>query len=302
MQHRAPSLGVPNRAISNIRRRSGGPPKPNEEESLRSYDDATHSEGDDAISEHTILLVDRMYRAAPSALLPFAPEFEDRQVDRQIWDGNPVAPLSPIPLTPPRPETLRVQTNLSPQSAHTAISSIPRLPTPDFANPKPKTLRALLPRGLSFISFHIPATSFLSSTPASSRPQSVRTDSGGSVCESTWSSDTAASVDSGHKSLIPSIGTTDRFTHKWPKPHSLRRVDIHSRDLDKITGPDLTQALEEGQGLRAGDREEWTVFRWCLLFSVSTVFVYGTTGLICAIMTWFRSQSSIPNAISSDSN
>ncbi|KAI0365335.1 hypothetical protein BV20DRAFT_954425 [Pilatotrama ljubarskyi] len=47
--------------------------------------------------------------------------------------------------------------------------------------------------------------------------------------------------------------------------------------------------LEDGEGLglelRVG---RWTLHKWCLVLSVSTVFVYGAAGLICAILTWFR--------------
>ncbi|KAJ6624639.1 hypothetical protein B0H10DRAFT_2162108 [Mycena sp. CBHHK59/15] len=34
--------------------------------------------------------------------------------------------------------------------------------------------------------------------------------------------------------------------------------------------------------------ERWTDFKWCLLLSVCTVFAYGATGVVCALMTWFR--------------
>ncbi|TFK48778.1 hypothetical protein OE88DRAFT_1713886 [Heliocybe sulcata] len=32
----------------------------------------------------------------------------------------------------------------------------------------------------------------------------------------------------------------------------------------------------------------WTPYKWCLLFSVTTVFIYGLVGMTCAIATWFR--------------
>ncbi|KAF9263424.1 hypothetical protein L218DRAFT_815225, partial [Marasmius fiardii PR-910] len=32
----------------------------------------------------------------------------------------------------------------------------------------------------------------------------------------------------------------------------------------------------------------WTRFKWCLLFSVMTVFGYGLAILFCAVLTWFR--------------
>ncbi|KAJ7062305.1 hypothetical protein C8F01DRAFT_986808, partial [Mycena amicta] len=34
--------------------------------------------------------------------------------------------------------------------------------------------------------------------------------------------------------------------------------------------------------------EPWTGFKWCLLLSVSSVFIYGGAALIAALMTWFR--------------
>ncbi|PCH40395.1 hypothetical protein WOLCODRAFT_68700 [Wolfiporia cocos MD-104 SS10] len=34
--------------------------------------------------------------------------------------------------------------------------------------------------------------------------------------------------------------------------------------------------------------DRWTTHKWCLLSSVCTVLVYGVAGLICALMTWFR--------------
>ncbi|KAI0629785.1 hypothetical protein C8Q77DRAFT_1220000 [Trametes polyzona] len=47
--------------------------------------------------------------------------------------------------------------------------------------------------------------------------------------------------------------------------------------------------LEEGEGLglelHVG---RWTMHKWCLVLSVCTVLVYGTAGLICALLTWFK--------------
>ncbi|KAF9453134.1 hypothetical protein P691DRAFT_659219 [Macrolepiota fuliginosa MF-IS2] len=33
---------------------------------------------------------------------------------------------------------------------------------------------------------------------------------------------------------------------------------------------------------------KWTSFKWCLLFSVLSVLVYGVAGMMCAVVTWFR--------------
>ncbi|KAI0727905.1 hypothetical protein C8Q72DRAFT_876087 [Fomitopsis betulina] len=46
--------------------------------------------------------------------------------------------------------------------------------------------------------------------------------------------------------------------------------------------------LEEGEGLGLGSVDRWSVHKWCLLLSVSTLLVYGLAGLICAVLTWFR--------------
>ncbi|KAJ7465081.1 hypothetical protein FB451DRAFT_1561494 [Mycena latifolia] len=114
------------------------------------------------------------------------------------------------------------------------------------------------------------------------RLPSVRSDSqGSSGSRSTDSS--CNSVDSGHRALIKSIGTTDRFTHKWPRPRSLRILDPRSEDESASVG-----LLEDGRGLGMDTAEPWTGFKWCLLFSVCTVVGYGAAGLVCALTTWFR--------------
>ena len=119
--------------------------------------------------------------------------------------------------------------------------------------------------------------------------------------ESTSSTQSAGSVtfaiDTGHNGLIPSIGTTNKFTHKWPTP---KNVSYESplknlKDVRPTTGLHLTEppasALEDGQGLGSSHTARWTAFKWCLLLSATTVLAYGATGLICALMTWSKSQS-----------
>jgi hypothetical protein len=92
----------------------------------------------------------------------------------------------------------------------------------------------------------------------------------------------------------------EKFTQKWPKLSPLKIPDTGSSldDLDS-TETALRKSvdavlLESGIGglggvLGLGWFNRWTNFKWCLLFSVLSVFVYGTAGLVCAFMTWFRS-------------
>jgi hypothetical protein len=115
--------------------------------------------------------------------------------------------------------------------------------------------------------------------------------------ESTSSSQSAGSVilaiDTGHNGLIPSIGTTDKFTHKWPTPKyvSYESPQKKIKDLRSTTGLSPASALEDGQGLGSSHTAHWTFFKWCLLLSATTVLAYGAVGLICALMTWSKSQS-----------
>ena len=124
--------------------------------------------------------------------------------------------------------------------------------------------------------------------------------------ESTSSSQSAGSVtlpiDTGHNGLIPFIGTTNKFTHKWPTPKNVSyetplkklKDDVRSTTA-AAAGLHLNEspasALEDGQGLGSSHTARWTAFKWCLLLSATTVLAYGATGLICALMTWSKSQS-----------
>ncbi|KAF9568755.1 hypothetical protein CPC08DRAFT_624895 [Agrocybe pediades] len=55
-------------------------------------------------------------------------------------------------------------------------------------------------------------------------------------------------------------------------------------------GPNFSgvTALEQGKGVGTSYLARWTIFKWCLLISVLTVFGYGCAGLISALMTWFN--------------
>ena len=36
---------------------------------------------------------------------------------------------------------------------------------------------------------------------------------------------------------------------------------------------------------------KWTTFKWCLVWSAASVFMYGTATMVCALLTWFKSTS-----------
>ncbi|KAF8158418.1 hypothetical protein B0H34DRAFT_782914 [Crassisporium funariophilum] len=104
---------------------------------------------------------------------------------------------------------------------------------------------------------------------------------------SSVSADTAHSLDSGHAGFILPPGITNKFTNKWPRPLSLGHLEARETGKETETS-EATGVLEDGQGLGSSHVVRWTVFKWCLLFSITTVFAYGTAGLMCALMTWFR--------------
>ncbi|KAJ3835205.1 Tetraspanin family-domain-containing protein [Lentinula raphanica] len=92
--------------------------------------------------------------------------------------------------------------------------------------------------------------------------------------------------------LIPSIKTTEKFTNKWPRPQSLRASTLDSSVKNRSKQKGLIQEtlseLEEGYNLGLDKIDRWTRFKWCLMVSVITVLCYGSGGMICAILTWFR--------------
>lgn len=51
------------------------------------------------------------------------------------------------------------------------------------------------------------------------------------------------------------------------------------------------QTLLSAQGSYGSGRQaqKWTTFKWCLVWSAASVFVYGTATMICALLTWFKS-------------
>jgi len=303
MQRRHPSSALAPTNRSSIRRRSGAYPNQNHPGSNSpntctspgvqeiSRLDVTTEVGGKDYDKPTIRPVSS---SAPSPLLPVLPGLTSGPKNRQTAADETDEPtlLSYIPLTPRPDAPSRTE------SSNTSESTISRLPTPDFTAPRqndhPSRIRSFLSRGLSFVS--LPAVPFLTNTARSltmtsnKRPYTLRSDSDtseDSTAGSESSRGTNVSVDSGRYSLIPSIGTTEKFTHKWPKPRSLQYSD-NSHDTYSASG--AATELEEGKSLGMNKVERWSVHKWCLMLSVITVFVYGAAGLACAILTWFKSE------------
>ena len=126
-------------------------------------------------------------------------------------------------------------------------------------------------------------------------PNVMRSISDESTSSSQFSASAIFAIDDVHNGPISSIGMTDKFTHKWPIPQPLsyesqpqKLKDVCSTGLRPNHSP--ASALEDGQGLESNHIARWTPFKWCLFLSVTSVFAYGSVGLICALMTWFKSQ------------
>ncbi|OCH87332.1 hypothetical protein OBBRIDRAFT_736360 [Obba rivulosa] len=60
--------------------------------------------------------------------------------------------------------------------------------------------------------------------------------------------------------------------------------------------------LEEGEGLGLDRIDRWTIHKWCLILSVSTIFVYGIAGLVFSVLTWFQTwpQADVMNVADID--
>jgi hypothetical protein len=318
MQLRRPTSGLTPANGSSLRRRSGvWCPNPDNSESVEASERAfstglmDHAGTGDQLGAvvfpdtPTVHLVNSSARSLSP--LPFLPDANHSLREPEEMTDQNDALFIHVPLTP-RPD---VPSRAQSQSSHlTSASRISRLPTPDFASPdpngRPHVFRSFLPRGLSFLSFRRPPAVPLVATSANplisftnnlqhkglQRHESDTSE--GSYAQSSSSGYTSYSVDSGHRNIIQSIGTTDKFTHKWPKPRSLRYLDgggSSKSGVDVGLRGNVATTLEEGRGLGMNKVERWSTHKWCLLISVSTIFVYGAAGLACAILTWFRSKS-----------
>ncbi|CDO72212.1 hypothetical protein BN946_scf184970.g64 [Trametes cinnabarina] len=210
--------------------------------------------------------------------------------------------LSPVPLTPQPPQPQREHSAPSMRTTGTRVTDTLALPTPDYP-----AHRGGLGRRL---------TSYFSRLRARNAPPAppARTDSDYSTYseESTAVSERSRALASlpepatetsipvpreikdRRPILVSAFSTTDKFTQKFPRPRSVRSLSY----AEQIPGGGRRSAmaanmLAEGEGLGLELRvDRWTWHKWCLVLSVCSVLVYGTAGLICAILTWFRAWNS----------
>lgn len=243
--------------------------------------------------------------AGPSALRLSA---ADLNIGTPIF--SPAAPaehldehsLSPVPLTP-RP--LQPDRGISAASVYTEashVSEAPKLPTPNYPS------GTSLGRRISSYFHRVQSFRATRRAQAPAPPPAARTDSDYSTYseESTTLSDRSRtlagtvverrvppSIKDKRPMLATSFSTHDKFTNKFPRPRSVKSLSYNG-SVPSLPGQGAIAAtmLEEGEGLglelHVG---RWTLHKWCLVLSVCTVFVYGTAGLICAILTWFRGSS-----------
>ncbi|KAK0459988.1 tetraspanin Tsp2 family [Desarmillaria tabescens] len=202
--------------------------------------------------------------------------------------------MDTVPLTP-RLEDGRIQRASTTRSSQTCVA---RLPSPNYTDDKhsqdlgyvspsrASSFRSTLSRGLSFISFRPPiAPSFLS------LPFFRHSDPETNTLFSVSSHTTASSIDSG-RTLVLGIGTTDKLTQKWPRPQSLRAkrdTEPHGATGIKFSH-EAVSALSEGLGLGVDKARQWPCFKWFLLLSEITIFVYGAVAMIFALSIWFRTS------------
>ena len=105
------------------------------------------------------------------------------------------------------------------------------------------------------------------------------------------------------------LSTADKMTHKWPRPRSSRsippglrpRIITSSfstpRRLRQLKGAggwrqdSMEAILRDSRGLGVNWVGQWTLHKWCLLASVTTVFLLGLTCLVFSLLTWFAGES-----------
>ncbi|KAN0130239.1 hypothetical protein V8E53_011996 [Lactarius tabidus] len=119
-----------------------------------------------------------------------------------------------------------------------------------------------------------------------------------------------SSPDSGPQ---PVLSMADKLTQKWPRPRSLRsmppelRRDLYSNGRWGLKGVggwsqgNMEAALRDSQGLGVDRVGQWTLHKWCLLASVTTVFLLGLTFLVFSILTWFAAYPAAPVVLITDS-
>jgi hypothetical protein len=248
-----------------------------------------YPELEESDEQDTVILRPRPfdYMPPPSPPLPILPRFEfeqphsEAEAHRETWSAAQPMRLPATDAWQER-EQSHTQRCYSHHSSYTWASRILRLPTP--ASPSLPTpaenadglaslpLRGESPtrlsRAWSFLSFRAPSLLPLA------EPHGERTRDG-----KAGSASKSGSAYEACRLLGPPTAISDKFTQRWPTPLQVRRrkKGVSGLELELGVGIDMP-------GL-------WTKSKWCLLLSVSSVFVYGGAGLVYAILTWFRGES-----------
>lgn len=96
------------------------------------------------------------------------------------------------------------------------------------------------------------------------------------------------SVDSGKTYMVSGVQTTEKFTHRWPLPKTMSRVNSDYSPLDTAEPYESVESLATGFGFEyAGS---WTIHKWFLFFSVLSVFAYSIVALVYSVLTWYQSM------------
>ena len=96
----------------------------------------------------------------------------------------------------------------------------------------------------------------------------------------------------------------DKLTHKWPRPRSSRSAAPWLRNTNPFLPRSLRELrsaggwsqghmeaiLRDSRGLGINWVGQWTFHKWCLLASVTIVFLLGLTCLVFSLLTWFAGK------------
>jgi hypothetical protein len=101
--------------------------------------------------------------------------------------------------------------------------------------------------------------------------------------------------------LESALTPADKLTHKWPRPWSSRSVAPWLRSTNPLSPRNIRgdgschmeTVLRESRGLGVDWVGQWTLHKWCLLASVTTVFLLGLTCLVYSLLTWFAGKSTV---------
>ncbi|KAI0783437.1 hypothetical protein C8Q75DRAFT_725855 [Abortiporus biennis] len=93
---------------------------------------------------------------------------------------------------------------------------------------------------------------------------------------------------------VDSSATTIKLTHKFPIHRSVKSLSRgggggNGSGRNRVEHGALGGLLNESQGLGVDLKVgKWTGHKWFLFISIWTIFICGLGGLVCAILTWFR--------------